>query len=166
MTDGAIAYHCGVLTISTGCAEGWREDTSGLVAQEVLSASDFSVSATAIVADDIIAIQEVLVHWSDVLELPLIVTSGGTGLTPNDLTPEATRPLLQRDVPGMAEAMRMGTLAKTPMAMLSRGVTGVRGRSLILNLPGSPKGVRECLEVVLPVLHHAIALLRQEQTSH
>jgi molybdenum cofactor synthesis domain-containing protein len=166
MAEQAQVYRCAVLTVSTGCAQGWRTDTSGLAVQELLRAAGFTVAATAIVPDEIEAIQAVLVRWTDEQEIALIVTTGGTGLTPNDVTPDATRALLQREVPGIAEAMRARTLEQTPMAMISRGVSGVRGRSLLLNLPGSPRGVRECLSVVTPVLAHAIALIRQDPTTH
>lgn len=166
MADETVQYGCGVLTISTGCAEGTREDRSGPAAQELLIAAGFRIATSAIVRDHTVAISEQLTRWSDVEDLPLIVTSGGTGLAPYDFTPEATRAVLQREVPGLAEAMRARTMAITPTAMLSRGVAGVRGRTLIVNLPGSPKGVRECLAVVLPVLPHAIALIRQDPTSH
>jgi molybdenum cofactor synthesis domain-containing protein len=118
------------------------------------------------VRDDVDAIVEVLKRWADEDHIPLIVTSGGTGLAPSDVTPEATRNVIEREVPGIAEAMRMRTLEKTPMAMISRGVAGTLGGSLIVNLPGSPKGVRECLEVAMPVLRHAIALIREAPTHH
>ncbi len=166
MAEETVRYGCGVLTISTGGAEGTRQDVSGPVAQEILREAGFSIAATALVRDDLDAIVEVLTRWADVEDIPLIVTSGGTGLSPFDVTPEATRAVLRREAPGIAEAMRGRTLAATPMAMLSRGVAGTRGRSLIMNLPGSPKGVRECLEVVAPVLRHAVALLREDPTSH
>jgi molybdenum cofactor synthesis domain-containing protein len=166
MAKEPVSYGCAVVTISTGCAEGWREDTSGLAAQQILSTAGFHIEATAIVPDDLLAISEIVTRWTDILDIPLIVSSGGTGLTPTDITPEATRPLLQREILGISEAMRMRTLEKTPMAMISRGVAGVRGRSLIVNLPGSPHAVRECLDVVLPVLQHAIALIRQDPTDH
>jgi molybdenum cofactor synthesis domain-containing protein len=155
-----------VLTISTGGALGTREDLSGPLACELLTSAGFRIAATALVRDDVAAIQEVLLRWADVERIPLIVTSGGTGLAPFDLTPEATRAILEREAPGIAEAMRSRTLAATPMAMISRGVAGTRGHSLIINLPGSPKGVRECLEVVVPVLRHAVALLCQDPTFH
>jgi molybdenum cofactor synthesis domain-containing protein len=166
MADEPIRYEAAVLTISTGGAEGTREDVSGPVAQDILRTAGFQIAATALVRDDIAAIQTVLKRWADQDGIPLIVTSGGTGLAPFDLTPEATRPILDREAPGIAEAMRSRTLATTPMAMISRGVAGTRGGSLIINLPGSPKGVRECLDVVTPVLRHAVALLRQDPTSH
>jgi len=166
MDGKAASYRCGVLTISTGCAEGTREDRSGALARELLAAAGFTVAMGAIVPDDALAISGMLTRWTDVEDLPLIVTSGGTGLSPYDLTPEATRTVLHREVPGMAEAMRAGTLAATPTAMLSRGVVGTRAGTLIVNLPGSPNGVRECLAVIVGVLTHAIAILRQDQTGH
>ncbi len=161
-----ITYGAAVLTISTGGAAGTREDVSGLVAQEMLREAGFPIVASELVRDDIEAITGVLTRWADHDDIPLIVTSGGTGLSPYDVTPEATRAILHREAPGIAEAMRSQTLAITPMAMTSRAVAGTRGRSLIINLPGSPKGVRECLSVVVPVLRHAVALIRQDPTSH
>jgi molybdenum cofactor synthesis domain-containing protein len=166
MASEEAQYDCAVLTISTGGAEGWRVDSSGPAARELLRESGFMVVRTELVRDDVDAIASVLKRWADDEGIPLIVTTGGTGLSPFDVTPEATRGIIEREVPGIPEAMRMRTLQKTPMAMISRGVAGTRGRSLIINLPGSPKGVRECLEVVLPVLRHAIALIRQDKTSH
>jgi molybdopterin adenylyltransferase len=166
MADNQITYGAAVLTISTGGAEGTRQDTSGPAAQELLRERGFTIVTTELVRDDIEAIREVLVRWVDEEDIPLIVTSGGTGLAPYDLTPEATRSILDREAPGIAEAMRSQTLALTPMAMTSRSVAGTRKRSLIINLPGSPKGVRECLAVVAPVLQHAVALIRENPTQH
>lgn len=166
MADETTSYGAAVLTISTGGAEGTRQDTSGPAAQAILRERGFTIAATALVRDDIAAIQAVLLQWVDQEDIPLIVTSGGTGLAPFDVTPEATRPILDREAPGIAEAMRAQTSAITPMAMISRAVAGTRKRSLIINLPGSPKGVRECLGVVAPVLAHAVALIRQDPTSH
>ncbi|MDB5058449.1 MAG: molybdenum cofactor synthesis domain protein [Chloroflexi bacterium] len=166
MNEAQPQYQCAVLTISTGGAEGWREDTSGPAAQELLREAGFTIARAELVRDDVETIAEVLKRWADEDHIALIVTSGGTGLSPFDFTPEATRSVIQREVPGIAEAMRMRTLEKTPMAMISRGIAGSRGQSLIINLPGSPKGVRECLEVVMPVLKHAVALIRQDKTTH
>jgi molybdenum cofactor synthesis domain-containing protein len=166
MSDERPAFHAAVLTVSTGGAEGWRQDTSGPTARDMLEGAGFNVVREDLVRDDVDTIAGVLKRWADVDDIALIATTGGTGLSPYDFTPEATQSVIEREVPGIAEAMRMSTLAKTPMAMISRGVSGTRGRSLIVNLPGSPKGVRECLEVVSPVLRHAVALIRQEPTSH
>jgi len=108
----------------------------------------------------------VLRAWSDDLDVDLILTTGGTGLSPTDVTPEATRDVIQREVPGIAEAMRLEGLKHTPRAMLSRGITGLRGRTLIVNLPGSPKGVRESLGAILDVLPHALEILQRRPTDH
>ncbi|HEY7094109.1 MAG TPA: MogA/MoaB family molybdenum cofactor biosynthesis protein [Ktedonobacterales bacterium] len=158
----------GILTISTKGAAGEREDASGEVIRELVTAPPLSatIAERAIVSDDRAAIEQTLRRWADESHLDLILTTGGTGLSPTDITPEATLAVLDRQAPGIAEAMRRETLAKTPFAMLSRAVSGTRGATLIINLPGSPKGVRECLEVVLPVLPHAIELISGGRTEH
>ena len=158
----------GILTISTKGAAGEREDTSGEVIRELVTAAPLSATITerAIVSDDRAAIEQTLRRWADESHLDLILTTGGTGLSPTDITPEATLAVLDRQAPGIVEGMRRETLAKTPFAMLSRAVAGTRSTTLIINLPGSPKGVRECLEVVLPVLPHAIELVSGRRTEH
>ena len=162
----APIFNLAVLTISDMGARGDREDTSGQAIQEMMSAEGFQVVHQEVVPDEQDLIAETLQRWSDSAEVDLILTTGGTGLGHRDVTPEATASVVQRPVPGIAEALRMETLKFTPMAMLSRSVAGVRGRCLIINLPGSPKGVRECLQVVLPVLPHALELLRGEARDH
>jgi molybdopterin adenylyltransferase len=158
----------GILTASTKGAIGQREDTSGDIIAEMVSTPPLSatVSVRQIVPDERAAIESVLRHWADDLHLNLILTTGGTGLSPTDITPEATLAVVERMVPGLVEAMRMESLRATPMAMLSRAVSGCRNSTLIVNLPGSPKGVRECLSVILPVLPHAIDILTTRVTEH
>lgn len=152
-------FSIGVLTLSDKGARGERDDLSGVVLQEMVQGLG-RVVQYQIIADEIDSIQRVLRLWVDELGLDLILTTGGTGLTPRDQTPQATAPLLDYQIPGMAEAMRAASLLKTPHAMLSRGLAGVRKRSLIVNLPGSPKAVRENLAVLLPALPHALAKLK------
>jgi molybdopterin adenylyltransferase len=158
----------GILTASTQGAAGAREDTSGDVIRELIEAPPLAgrIAARQIVPDDRAAIESVLRHWADDLHLDLILTTGGTGLSPTDVTPEATLAVLDRSVPGLAEAMRLESLRHTPMAMLTRAVAGCRGTTLIVNLPGSPKGVRECLSVILPALPHAIEILTGRVIGH
>jgi molybdenum cofactor synthesis domain-containing protein len=154
-----------VLTVSTSGYHGQREDTSGDTIKEMLAPPDYAVVHYAIVSDEKDMIAARLREWSDDPAVDLIVSTGGTGLGPRDITPEACLSVIDREVPGLAEAMRAETLKFTPMAMLSRSVAGIRGRTLIITLPGSPKGVRETLAVVLPVLPHALELLRRESVN-
>jgi molybdopterin adenylyltransferase len=158
----------GILTASTKGAAGQRDDTSGDAIGELVTAPPLAatVAERAIVADERAAIEAVLRHWADDLRLNLILTTGGTGLSPTDVTPEATLAVIERLVPGLPEAMRLESMHHTPMAMLTRAVAGCRGATLIVNLPGSPKGVRECLAVILPVLPHAIDILTTRVTEH
>jgi molybdenum cofactor synthesis domain-containing protein len=160
-----MSFLAGILTVSDKGARGEREDTSGAAVREILSTLDFSVERYEVIPDDRGSIAQTLIAWADDCGLDLIVTTGGTGLGPRDVTPEATREAIDYEAPGLAEAMRMEGLKHTPMAMLSRAVAGVRGRTLIVNLPGSPRGVRENLSVLLPVLPHAVETLRG-QTEH
>jgi len=153
------SFKAGVLTISDKGSRGERVDESGKTAAEMLKAAGFDPVKIKIVPDNIRQIADTLIDWADKQKLSLIVTSGGTGLSPTDLTPQAMRSVIDYEVPGIAEAMRAESLKKTPHAMLSRAVAGVRGRCLIINLPGSPRGVRENLTVVLPALKHGLEKL-------
>jgi molybdenum cofactor synthesis domain-containing protein len=153
-------FTVGILTISDKGSRGERQDKSGEVIREILSSVDAHIVNYDIVPDEKSLIIEKLVKWADEDDLDVIITTGGTGLTPRDVTPEATLAVVDRIVPGFAEAMRVESLKKTPMAMLSRAIAGTRGKCLIINLPGSPKAVRECLEVVLPALPHAVETLK------
>jgi len=155
-----------VLTISTAGYQGQRkEDTSGQAIQEMLGPPDYQVVRYEIVSDDKEMIADRMTRWADAPDVDLIVSTGGTGLGLRDFTPEVCLSVIDKEVPGLAEAMRAKTIQFTPMAMLSRSVVGIRGNTLIITLPGSPKAVRECLEVVKPVLPHALQLLRDEAGS-
>ncbi|MGO8946076.1 MAG: molybdenum cofactor biosynthesis protein B [Ktedonobacterales bacterium] len=158
----------GILTASTKAAMGQREDTSGDIIAGMVTEPplDAAIRVRQVVPDERAAIESVLRHWSDDLNLQLILTTGGTGLSPTDVTPEATLAVVERLVPGLPESMRRETVRSTPMAMLSRAVAGCRNQTLIVNLPGSPSGVRECLSVILPVLPHAIDILTGQVTEH
>jgi molybdopterin adenylyltransferase len=158
----------GILTISTLGAAGQREDTSGEAIRELVEAEPLSatVAERAIIPDDREAIERTLRAWADERHLDLILTTGGTGLSPTDITPEATRAVLDREAPGIAEAMRAESLRHTPFGMLSRAIAGMRGATLIINLPGSPKGVRECLTAIMPSLPHAVDIASARQTGH
>lgn len=146
----------GVLTISDKGFRGQRRDTAGPLVAEILTRAGFSVEKQGIAPDDHDKIAEYLIQWVDKDGLRLIVTTGGTGVSPTDVTPEAMAKVVAYQIPGMAEAMRAASLRKTPHAMLSRAMVGVRGSSLIINVPGSPDGARENLAVVLPALNHAL----------
>jgi molybdopterin adenylyltransferase len=147
------------LTVSDRCSRGEQEDVSGVALVELLKEMGASIVASEIVSDDLEPLTEKLRAFADRADVNLIVTTGGTGFSPRDNTPEATRAVIEREAPGLAEAMRMESLKQTPMAMISRGVCGIRSNALIVNLPGSPAGVRESFAVIQPVLPHAIALL-------
>lgn len=152
-------FKAGVLTMSDKGARGERIDESGEVAADMLKADGFDLVKKGIVPDRIDDITSTLIDWIDNIELSLIVTSGGTGLSPTDVTPQAMKMVIDYEVPGISEAMRSASLKKTPHAMISRAMAGVRGKCLIINLPGSPRGVRENLEVVLPALKHGLSKL-------
>jgi len=158
-------FTVGILTISDKGWRGERQDKSGEVIREILSGIGAQIANYDIVPDENELIAEKLVKWADEDGVDIIITTGGTGLSPRDITPEATLLVVDRIVPGFAEAMRAESLKKTPHAMLSRAVAGTRGSSLIINLPGSPKAVRECLEVVLPALPHAIETLKGQASE-
>ncbi len=154
----------GILTVSDRSARGERADLSGPALATAIAAglAGAEVTVTAITPDEVEAIAVQLTRWADVDALDLILTTGGTGFAPRDVTPEATRAVIERETPGLTEAMRAASLRVTPHAMLSRAAAGIRGRTLIVNLPGSPKGAVENLATILPVLPHALELLRDD----
>jgi molybdopterin adenylyltransferase len=154
-----------VITVSDACSRGEREDSSGAALAQLLTDLDARIVGTRILSDDLDPLEQALREFSDRSDVNLIVTTGGTGLGPRDNTPEATQSVIEREVPGIAEAMRAETLKVTPMAMISRGVCGVRSGTLIVNLPGSPKAVKETFSVIAPVLSHALDLLAGK-TAH
>ncbi|MBW1712714.1 MAG: MogA/MoaB family molybdenum cofactor biosynthesis protein [Deltaproteobacteria bacterium] len=153
------SFKAAVVTVSDSAAQGDRQDLTGPALAEVLTSAGFEVAQVVVVPDEQEQISRVLKDLADGQTLNLILTAGGTGLSPRDRTPEATLAVIDRQAPGLPEAMRRAGLAKTPHAALSRGVAGTRGLSLILNLPGSPKGAKESLESVLPALPHALEKL-------
>ena len=152
-----------VLTVSDGVAAGERDDASGDLLAELLAAEGFEVDRR-IVPDDREGIADAIVELAE--DASLVLTTGGTGLGPRDVTPEATAEVLERPAPGIAEAIRADSTAKTPHGLLSRGLAGVRDRTLVVNLPGSPGGCRDGFAVLQPALGHALALLAGEQTAH
>lgn len=153
-----------VLTVSDRCSRGECEDKSGPLLCELLK-NDGEVIKYAVVADNRDEIKKMLISMCDELKSDVVFTTGGTGFSPRDITPEATKEVIEREAPGISEAIRYESLKITPKAMLSRAVSGIRGKTLIINLPGSPKAVKESLETVLPVLPHAIETLSGNTTS-
>jgi molybdopterin adenylyltransferase len=156
----------GILTISDKGSRGERYDGSGAAIQDRVSILGDRVIRYDIVPDEVDIIRRRLIEWADAGDVDVILTTGGTGLGPRDVTPEATLPILDKLVPGIPEAMRMETFGKTPTAILSRAVAGVRKRCLIVNLPGSPGGVRETLEVIIPAVTHAVEIITGVITEH
>lgn len=158
-----------VLTVSDRASRGERPDASGPAVVEFLSAQGWQVTQRKILPDDQEAVRDTLARWADQGDADVIVTTGGTGFGPRDVTPEATLSVMQREAPGLAEAMRAASMRVSPHAMLSRARAGIRGRALLLNLPGSPQAAVENLRVVLPALEHAVQLLQEDpraESSH
>ena len=160
-SGGKFLRTVAIVTVSDRSARGEREDVSGQVLAERLLAEGFDIKSQMVVPDEVDEISTALRQLADHAGVALIVTTGGTGLAPRDVTPEATERVLTRTIPGMAEAMRAASLAKTPHAMLSRAVVGVRGTTLIVNLPGNPKAIGECLPLVIPAIREALRHLRE-----
>ncbi len=158
-------YRCGVLTLSDKGSRGEREDTSGPQLQAMLRANDYEIAAYQIIPDQQTLIEQTLVQWVDEKKLDLIVTTGGTGVSPSDRTPEATRKVIELEIPGLSEAMRLASLNKTIQAVWSRGIAGIRNGCLIVNLPGSRKAAQENLEAVLPALKHGLYKMKGGDTD-
>jgi molybdenum cofactor synthesis domain-containing protein len=157
--------HAGVITISDKGFHGTREDKSGPEIIAMLKDAGIDVTSIKIIPDEKNEIKKTLIDFADKKNIPLIITTGGTGVSPRDMTPDATLEVIDKEVPGMAEAMRQASAAITPYAMISRAVVGIRGRSLIVNLPGSPKAVHENLAVILPALKHAIEKIKGDDAE-
>ena len=158
-------YKIGIITSSDKGAAGERIDASGPLINNIMTRAGYEIAATAIVPDDIDLLADAIIDFADTKQLSLVLTTGGTGFSRRDVTPEATLRVVERLVPGISEAMRMYSLTKTPKGMLSRGVSGIRGSCLIINLPGSPKAVEECLMYILPALAHGLDILTGADTE-
>jgi molybdopterin adenylyltransferase len=156
----------GIITVSDKSSRGEREDEGGPAIREIVLAGGAAVGAYAIVPDEQDEVAAQIRSMADERQFDVVLTTGGTGLSPRDVTPQATLSVIDYEVPGLAEVMRAESFKKTPAAALSRAVAGVRGRTLVVNLPGNPKGVRECLEVIMPVLPHAVGTVRGEVGEH
>ncbi|MGI9077846.1 MAG: MogA/MoaB family molybdenum cofactor biosynthesis protein [Gemmatimonadaceae bacterium] len=155
-----------LLTISDAGARGERKDTSGDAVAAWGQARNYSLAAREMVADDSVCIVRQLIQWCDADSADLVLTTGGTGLSSRDITPEATLAAIEREAPGIAERIRVSCLESFPRAALSRGIAGVRNRTLIVNLPGSASGVRDALAALDPIIDHAVAILRGDATDH
>jgi molybdopterin adenylyltransferase len=160
-----LVLRVGIITVSDRSSAGLRPDASGPALEGLITTRGWKVVRRLTVPDEVAAIKKTLIRWAGSGDLDLILTTGGTGFSPRDVTPEATQAVIDRAAPGLAEAMRQASLRITPHAMLSRSVAGIRGRTLIVNLPGSPKAATENLDVILPVLPHAVQLLREDPRS-
>jgi molybdopterin adenylyltransferase len=156
----------GVVTVSDKGHAGKREDASGPLLAELLRSMGAKIVRQTVVPDERAEIEQVLTELADEAQMDLVVTTGGTGPAPRDVTPEATRAVVEREMPGLAEVLRFEGYRKTPLAVVSRGVAGIRGQTLVVNLPGSPRAVREGMETLAPILPHAIKMLRGVDTEH
>lgn len=165
MPPAGQPYRCGVLTLSDKGSRGEREDTSGPAIQEMLRAAGYEIVLYEVLPDTRELIERTLITWVDDRGLDLIVTTGGTGVSPSDRTPEATRAVIEREVPGLGEAMRLASLQKTVQAVWSRGIAGIRRHCLILNLPGSRRAAEENLGAVLPALAHGLEKLKGSEVD-
>lgn len=163
--DSDFRFTIGIITVSDKGSKGKRIDESGPVIERTLKSLGGIVKKYAIVPDEKEKIKSALKEMTDELHIDLVLTSGGTGFSPRDITPEATLEVIEKLVPGIPEAMRSESLKITPMAMLSRAIAGIRKESLIINLPGNPKGVLECLNTIIPALKHGIEILRGEASE-
>jgi len=157
-----MSIRIGIITVSDRSSKGERPDESGPALVNAVVQQGWQVTRTTILPDELIQLITTLTQWADSGDMDVILTTGGTGFTPRDVTPEATLAVIQRLTPGIAEAMRSASLRITPHAMLSRAVAGIRSHTLIVNLPGSPKGALENLAVLIPVLPHAVQLLHED----
>lgn len=155
----------GILTLSDKGARGEREDLSGVEIKRLVADIPAEVKAYEVIPDEKFLIKDKLIEYADELGLDVIITTGGTGVSPRDVTPDATLEVIDKEIPGMAEVMRFESLKKTPRAMISRAVVGLRGRTLIINLPGSPKGVRENLSAILPAISHAVEKIKGDPSE-
>ena len=158
-------FNCAVVTMSDKGAVGLREDTSGVALQELLAKEGYLLKEYVIIPDSVEIIRETLINLVDTKEIDLIVTTGGTGVAPTDLTPEAMKMVIEKEVPGMAEAMRSASFAITPYSVISRGITGIRKETLIVNLPGSKKAALENIAVILPAIPHALHKIKGEKSD-
>jgi len=156
----------GILTVSDRSFRGEREDLGGPALKSVIERVGWRIAEQAVVPDEIGKIQENILNWIDERKIDLVLTTGGTGVAPRDITPEATRGLIEKELPGLMEWVRFQSAKKTPWAVLSRALAGVRKKSLIVNLPGNPEGAVECLEFILDLIPHALAVLKEQDHAH